>query len=175
MKSAKKDRRPAAAYLCILYNIINKEITLDRCIFRPWQPRAISLRSWYLTSLVNLSFRSFGDSDFLLVTGPYCFLNLSLSAQSVLQTLPDDIPYMYSACSDFLFVSIFYIILISDRLICRLPVPFSGTSSSGIYLYIGITLSDYTLTQPPERYKKQTVQITNRSFQQKGESVKSDK
>jgi hypothetical protein len=56
-----------------------REIALDCSSFRRIQSRAISLHSYYLTSLVNLSFYSFLPQSFLHFSDPDCSFLHTLS------------------------------------------------------------------------------------------------
>ena len=51
-RSLEKEKTPSRAWKTIR----KREMTLDHCIFHLQQPRVISVLSYYLTSVINLSF-----------------------------------------------------------------------------------------------------------------------
>ena len=150
-------------------------MTLDCRIFRSLQPRVIFLRSWYLTSLINLSFCRFrhqpsSDLFFLPHSLQPLFVVLPLSEWLIFErNYSSDlwlrplahflslwlwIPF-FSGLPDFLssfhtFFCIFLTIYICWSFFTRSSVSTAHAFSWSLwefYLYIGITLSDCNIAQ----------------------------
>ena len=146
-------------------------MTLDCCIFSSMhvQPRVISVLSYYLTSLVNLSFCSFLRRCLLFLhTFRRMFLSTIFTSFSRKRepSMPEQDLWilassfrslrLHSLSRSMQMFSSFRILYFAFFRCCKfwlLPtsssilLPVKVERSRFVYLYIGITLSDYTVAQ----------------------------